>query len=478
MFYQLFSLNLKTLIALAGCSILTVILCCPATSQAQALADTKSVATDTMAFKGWYHHTNPRSFGRAAIEMGMAEVIPWTFDRYLKRANYAYISFSTIADNLKPSSWTWDNDPFQTNQFGHPYHGSYFFNAFRSNGYSFWQSVPAAFVGSYVWETYAENQKPAPNDFINTSFGGVILGEMTYRLSNKIINNRSTGVKRQVSEVIALLINPMNGLTRLTTGKWGRVTGNSIEHDSSKISMEFDLGVRRFRASANFLNHGKVGWYAHIKMLYGTPYEHYRTPFSNIYINTEFGQDDSSKVNLVSVYGSLAGWKIYSAQKLNLLAVMSANYDFIHNEAFFYGAQSLKMNLFSNFQLSNRVKINLLTAAGPVLLAAVPDGYFYHGRNYDYTSGVGVTAHGGLTLLNKFFYTVDYHGGWLRTINGKASHYFLHTLSNEVSYRFANKLSVCLEPAYFILEAHYSNIATVNRKYPYIRASLRYSIDP
>lgn len=128
-----------------------------------------------------------KRFGRAAFELGLAEITPWTYDRYLAKVDYARISWKTVGHNLNPGSWTWDNDPFQTNQFGHPYHGSMFYSAFRSNGFSFWQSVPATMVGSYLWETFAENQAPAPNDFINTSFGGIVLGEMTYRLSNKII---------------------------------------------------------------------------------------------------------------------------------------------------------------------------------------------------------------------------------------------------------------------------------------------------
>ena len=30
--------------------------------------------------------------------------------------------------------WEWDEDSFQTNMFGHPYHGGLYFNAARSNG--------------------------------------------------------------------------------------------------------------------------------------------------------------------------------------------------------------------------------------------------------------------------------------------------------------------------------------------------------
>jgi len=165
-----------------------------------------------------------KNFGKAAWSWALAEVVPWSFDRYVFNADYARISFSTIRHNYNPSSWAWDNDPFQTNQLGHPFHGSIFYNSFRANGYSFWQSAVATAAGSYFWESTAENQAPAPNDFINTTFGGIVLGEMTHRLANKLVNNHRHGFKRQMSEIAATLINPMNGFTRLTNGQWGRVT--------------------------------------------------------------------------------------------------------------------------------------------------------------------------------------------------------------------------------------------------------------
>lgn len=412
-------------------------------------------------------------FKRAAFQLGLAELIPFTIDRYIRNVDYAHISFSTVGHNLMLSSWSWDDDAFGTNQFAHPYHGSQYFSAFRANGYSFWQAAPATMVGSYLWETVAEKQYPAPNDFINTSFGGIVLGEMTYRLSNQIVNNHTRGFKRQFSEVLALMINPMNGFTRLLDGKWGKVDRNSRERDSTYISAEFDLGARKFKAD----HHGKTAMYGHIRLLYGTPFENYATPFSNISINGEFGSDDSSKINMVSVYGSLAGWKIQQSGSSRHLATLSANYDYIHNEAFFYSAQSVKFNLFSEFSLTDKCRISSSVGAGPVVLAAVPDQYLFKGRNYDYTAGGGIYANIGVTLLNRLFYRVNYRGGLLKTINGNESHYALQAVTSEFGYRFADRLSICAEPGYFYLHGFYKNFRSVTARYPYVRASIRYNVE-
>ena len=342
------------------------------------------------------------------------------------------ISLSNLADNLKPASWTWDGDGFTTNQFGHPYHGSLFFNAFRVNGYNFWESSLAVFAGSYLWETAAENQPPAPNDLINTGFGGIILGEMTYRLSNKMVDNHSWGFRRQAGEVLGFMINPVNGFNRIIDGRWGKISVNSTERDSSIIYTEFDIGMRKFKANNK---DGNFGMYGHLKILYGTPFENYKTPFSNINITTEFGKDDSSKINIVNIYGSLMGWRIFeSKEKYRHQLLLTANYDYIRNKAFFYSAQSLKFNLQSVFNLKHTLKINTTIGAGLILLATVPDPYLYKSRYYDYCSGVGFNGSCTFGIANHFFYSINYRGVWLKTINGNSSRFFLHAITSELRY--------------------------------------------
>jgi hypothetical protein len=421
-----------------------------------------------------YKHTQ-----RRFIEFGLAELTPWTLDKSAGK-DYANISWKTVGYNLNPGHWAWDNDPFQTNQFGHPYHGSYFYNSFRTNGYSFWQSVPAAFVGSYLWETFAENQAPAPNDFINTSFGGIVLGEMTYRLSNKIVNNHTHGFHRQMSEVFAFIVCPTNGINRVLDGKWGRVSRNTLEVDSSKVNAEFDVGYRKFSVNSQnlFGSSGQSGWYVHAKLLYGTPYENFRKPFSNIVINVETGRDDSTALNNISVYGSITGWQLdNSSDEIKHLLVISANYDYLRNVSFFYGGESVKANLYSQFAPSKKFKINTQLSAGPILLAAIPSPYLVNGRDYDYGSGFGIGGGGKLSLYDKLFFTANYRGGWTKTLNGSQSHYFLHTFSGEFSYMPIKGFSANVEPGYFTLEGHYKEHPEVNRSYPYLKLSARYAVN-
>jgi len=417
-----------------------------------------------------------RHFQRAAATLMLGEATPFLFDRYIADKDYARISFSTIGYNLRPSSWTWDDDGFQTNQIGHPFHGSIFFNAFRSNGYSFWQSVPAAFAGSYIWETFSENQPPAPNDFINTGFGGVVMGEMTHRMTDRLLNNHSRGLKRQVNEVLAMLINPANGFTRLTSGQWGKPPAILTAEDSIPLGIEIQGGLRKYNVNnTNPFRDGKFGVYGRIHLLYGDPYKYLREPFSHLHITVEFGQDDSSKVNIVSVYGSVTGWMIHSG-KFRHAAVLSANFEYINNAAFFYSGQSMRMNLFSEFPLRYDLVIHTAIAVGPVILAAVPDHYLYGARDYDYGPGITFSSSAGVALAGRLYYNVTYRGGWMHTTSGIATDYFLQALTNEISIRTIGNTFIVMESGYFSLHGNYSHYQTVDKTYPYLRLSVRWRL--
>ena len=112
----------------------------------------------------------PRRPWKAALETFGLNMLVWSFDRYIVKEDWAYINGHTIKSNFKKGP-VWDTDQFTTNLFSHPYHGSLYFNAARSNGMNFWQSAPFAAGGSLMWEFFMENEPPSINDMLATTFG-------------------------------------------------------------------------------------------------------------------------------------------------------------------------------------------------------------------------------------------------------------------------------------------------------------------
>lgn len=417
-----------------------------------------------------------KRFWRAGGELMLAQVIPWSVNYFIRKADFAKISFSSIAYNLNLANWEWDDNKFTTNQFAHPYQGHLYFSAFRSNGYSFWQSVPAAFAGSFMWEVAGETHPGAPNDFINTSLGGISLGEMTYRVSNLIVDERKRGFPRTMQEIAAFIINPMNGFNRLLDGKWKKTsTKPNPLRDGITTRGLLDMGIRQYsERSGDLLKRGKNEWYAGLRFAYGDPLKNYRKPFDNFYLQLEMGGDDSAHMNIIRVAGSLSGWKIGETEKAQHNGQITLNYDFYRNSAFFFSGQSVNFNVVSGIQVGRKDHLFSQVGAGVIILAAVPDEYLYYGegRNYDYGTGVSLLVNERLRLFDRLVLGFNYRGALVWTINGNKSGFHLHAVTSEVRYNFLKNLSAGIEWGHFILKGNYADKPDVQHNWPYLKASV------
>ena len=181
-------------------------------------AEPKTCVTDSAEVASGNVFPKKKNFLMAASEVFGMNMGLWAFDRYVLKGHYAYISLETIKENFK-HGFEWDNDHLNTNMFAHPYNGSLFFNAGRSNGFNFWQSELFAIGGSAMWELFMECEYPSTNDIIATPIGGAALGEVFYRTSDMILDNRTTGGERFGREVASFVISPMRGITRIITGQ-------------------------------------------------------------------------------------------------------------------------------------------------------------------------------------------------------------------------------------------------------------------
>ncbi|MDR1351873.1 MAG: DUF3943 domain-containing protein [Treponema sp.] len=127
-------------------------------------------------------------------------------NRYIMNEPWAQVSFASIRENFY-EPWEWDRDEYFTNQFFHPYQGSVYHVAARTNGFNFYQSTLFAAFGSLSWETLCETNAPSFNDLICTTIGGAALGEMFHRLYFEIPN------------ALAVLVSPVDAFNNLITGR-------------------------------------------------------------------------------------------------------------------------------------------------------------------------------------------------------------------------------------------------------------------
>jgi hypothetical protein len=188
--------------------------------------------------------TIPRDPLKAAGLIFTTNMGIWTFDRFVRDRPYARINFNTILHNFR-TGFVGDNDGFLTNLLSHPYHGALYFNAARSNGMNFWHSVPFTAAGSLMWEFFMENEPASINDFISTTIGGTSLGEISFRISDRLIDNRTMGFERFKREALLTIISPIRGLNRILSGEaWKHrdIRGNSMP--STPVSFYSTIGYR------------------------------------------------------------------------------------------------------------------------------------------------------------------------------------------------------------------------------------------
>lgn len=214
-----------------------------------------------------------KRFFPAALTVVGLNLGVWTFDRYIQKGDFAYISLNSIKENFR-HGFIWDNDRMGTNMFLHPYHGNLYYNAARSNGFNYWQSGLFAFGGSAMWEMFMECEYPSTNDIIATPIGGMAIGEVAYRASDIILDDRKTGWERFGRETAALLVSPMRGLTRIINGDaWRKRPTTGRQFGIPPVSIEFSGGMRILELKDEVFDKG-IGFCSVINVEYGDRFQH------------------------------------------------------------------------------------------------------------------------------------------------------------------------------------------------------------
>jgi len=334
----------------------------------------------------------PKKFLPAFGELMAVQLIPWSVNHFARDAEWADISPETWWTNMS-NPWLWDNNKFLNNQFSHPYHGNLYFNAGRANGYNFWESSLFAGGGSLMWELYGEAWAPSPNDWFNTTLGGIALGEMLWRVSSLALDNESSGSERTWREIGGAALNPVRGFSRLVNGQTHGRRPNPDEWRPSRIQAVFDLGYRRtnhFGVTGEELDQG----YGELVLSYGDQVEDLRKkPFSAFLVDFEVapGQPDVGALAQLRARGNLAAHTLSrtNGHVHQLAAFLS--YEYFNTPAFQFGGQGFHGGLVSRWgnPRGARTQVEVLGSFLPI--SALRSDYFVtlEGRDYDYGVSFG-----------------------------------------------------------------------------------------
>lgn len=335
----------------------------------------------------------------------------WAFDRYVLKEDFAYINAHTIKDNLK-HGFVWDNDQMGTNMFLHPYHGSLYYNAARSNGYNYWQSGLFSFAGSAMWELFMENEYPSTNDIIATPVGGMALGEMFYRVTDLILDDRRKGKGRFGRELASFVISPMRGLTRIINGDAWRVRPTSgRQFGIPEVSVDVSAGIRALELKDEIFDRG-VGFATEINIEYGDRFDSYhRKPYDyfsfKVNLNLQSSQPILGELNVI---GRLLGTEIMDTHQRHLSIGLYQHFDYYDSDTIstvsntipykFCSPASVGVGMMFQSRNNKRWGVDAYLHVNAIILGgALSDYYQVKDRNYNLGSGFGTKS--GINFVYK-----------------------------------------------------------------------------
>ncbi|MEJ2195346.1 MAG: DUF3943 domain-containing protein [Ignavibacteriaceae bacterium] len=436
-------------------------------------------------------HDATKHFWLGVGEIAILEFIPWSLARWIRHwddpaDNWAKVSSKTWWQNIS-QGWEYDGDNFTTNNFAHPYHGSLFFNAGRTNGYDFWESTAWSLSGSAVWEFFGETFRPAFNDWIYTGIGGVNLGEIFYRLSSMVTDNTASGSERVWSEIFGTLINPVRGFNRAISGEMGRNFPNPKWSRPDDFLIAFDAGTRSIdKDGDNSYTDKDVEGIFNFHLYYGNRFKA-KKPFEFFGFNFALASGSPHFTTLNSS-GFLFGYNLEKNKHRfdvnldfnynNLIKEEISGTDTVYN-GFLFGTTQLYPHIASKFPIGEKTNLETQIGINAILMGATPNDYYVdvEGRNYDFGPGVGTRIVASIQNGIWNYVSLLYYGAWLWTQTEPSdSRHHIHFLIVEAQYPFTPYFSVGISAGIYWRNSYYDNYPDVTSNHPMGRIFFRTAI--
>ncbi len=420
-----------------------------------------------------------KNFGRTAVEVVGLNALVWSFNYYLRPGgnNGFRVGFRSWAENLK-NGFEWDDNNFSTNQFSHPYHGSLYFNAARSNGYSFWESVPFTFAGSFGWEYFGETHHASMNDWIATSVGGSAVGEMLHRFGRMIRDNGDQGSSRNWREVGGFFVDPVGGLNRIIDGDWGRLHENHPERFAKNYSSSLDLGFRT-------VSEDKLGdtdttrVFMELEFDYGDPFfGDMGSPYDNFNLALQLNFSEIKTLGRVQSDGMLGGTFLKETEQTSHILAAFHHFDYINNNQLEFGAQSVSAGLLSRFAEVLGLELRTEVHLGAIILGGTSSDYAsFSGRSYDYGPGAQVLLSAEMSRHGYQVLYFSHEQHWIHTVNGNESDHNISSTRLKLGLPLVYNVGLGLEYVLHLAERTYKNFDNVSVRNPQTRLYMTWDLN-
>ena len=432
----------------------------------------------------------PRRVGRALLQTTGINVI-YGLANLVRGQATARITPKTWWANME-NGWVWDLDDFVVNQIGHPYQGSNYFNSGRANGLSFYESAAIAAFGSATWEYFGETNHASLNDFINTTLGGIAIGEVLHRAAWLIRDPRASGSGRLWREIGATIVDPVTGYNRFISGDVSSVADKPAELVPAALGTEASAGVL-WRGTEERAVSATGQPFVEIDLLYGDlEGGRSRTPYDAFTMRMRLG--GGAPVSDAKIRGRLIGQPLRDGA---LQFSVAQSYDFQANDAYYFGAQSFEAIIGMQHAFSPRVRLRLIGAGGLTVLGAInslpagvteapeeevdpdaPQGVSEGPRHYDYGPGSNFSGAAVLTRDRDIVAVFLYEGRQLFSLDGVRANHFLQHIRADLKWPLRGPLGLGASGEYFSRHTYFQDADRSEHRfwYPQFRAYLTWNL--
>lgn len=429
--------------------------------------------------KKWLH---------AGIQVFSINMTVWAFDRYIQNAEFARISGNSIKDNFK-NGFLWDNDQMGTNMFLHPYHGNLYYNSARANGLNYWESGAFAAGGSLMWELFMEKEYPSTNDVIATPVGGMVLGEVFFRASDLIRDDRKKGRNRVWRELAAGLVNPGQAIVRLINGDaYRRRPTSGRQFGIPDLSLEISAGARVLEFRDPVIDKG-IGGAIDINLDYGDRFnDGGEKPYDYFTLKTNLSLQASQPVlSQLNIVGRLWVTDLINTKKDFMNLGFYQHYDYYDSDtissvsnktpykfctpASFGAGVMYKSKRWNNWSFDAFSHFN-----GIILGGALSDYYKVYNRNYNLASGFSYKVGVNVAYKDKISFSSNYEAYKMFTWKGypesknigdidRQTGNFQGDRSQAMLHAISNRVDTKLRDRYFLSMIIYTYSRNTNYKY-------------
>lgn len=312
-----------------------------------------------------------------------------------------------------------------------------------------------------MWELFMENEAPSYNDIINTPVSGIILGEITFRLSNLIIDDSKTGIQRFLTETAALVISPMHGLNRLIKGEMWK-TG--IKKEKPDYQFKTLAGVNSIFFD-NIRANRKTYTFIGAELTYGdimNANEHH-SPFDYFMVRSELAFTDRDNISSTFASGVVWDRKIQLFDNTKDIMGIYKELDLLINTIYKFTATQLTARILSEYNIGANSRIRNNISISGVALGGINSKYAsVEGKDYNLGPGAAFSLSSEYQISRTYSFFLYYKKYWIHTLSGAAGEEFAGALIAGINYHITDSFLISTNFVLFHRNAYYEKYAATS----------------